>query len=471
MNRAANLASHVGATKDQLEALNLFKSWIEDQLLTLDPSKPFILKAGAGNGKSWVTANLLLPYLKTFPQIAYALTTTTNQACDSLEAMAQDSENTKVAALYTIHKYLGLIPKDGLKPSNPDGFKHCPYLMIYPVLPQTYGKIRVIIVDEAFRMDDWLVKILNYLRPDDLKVFIGDPYQTPPIGLSRSPIEDYTENNAVITTLHSSPRFTMNTKNLHLKPLVNLLRLAVQYKEESFIDLLPTESVEGISVVKVQALHRKVEEYAKLDTPPPLSELCILSASRNRAAFFMHAVITLRARANNEPSIIHPLEKCEVAYTFGHNVPYEYSNGKTAYYIPKGVTINLRNNALVLAECRKAFDTKNPQFIDKLNSLGVIFHISRDRRQIHVLISNIQEVKLPSDVMRTLWAMAGGLGVFIIFIRPAFIKTIHAAQGITAKEVWVDMKSIFDWKGDKDMVRRLLYTSISRCSDKLFLVG
>ncbi|QGH72760.1 MAG: ATP dependent DNA helicase [Podoviridae sp. ctLUJ1] len=471
MNRATNLASHVGATKDQIDALNLFKAWVENQLLMPEPSKPFILKAGAGNGKSWVTANLLLPYLKTFPQIYCALTTTTNQACDSLEAMANTNSNGKVEAACTIHKYLGLTPKDGVKPLNPKGFENSPYSMNCVAMFQNYGKTRIIIVDEAFRMDDWLLKTLNYLRPDDLKVYIGDPYQTPPIGLPRSPIEDFTEDNAVITTLHSSPRFTMNTKNLHLKPLVDMLRLAVQYKEEYYTDLLPTESVDGISVVKVQALHRKVEDYAKLDTPPPLNELCILSASRNRAAFLMHAVITLRARADNAPSIIHPLEKCEVAYTFGHDVPYEYSNNKTAYYLPSGIAINYENNALTQKVARDFFDRKHPQFIDKLNAIGIIFHISKDKKQIHVLISNIQEVRLTSEIMRALWAMASSLGVFIIFVRPAFIKTIHAAQGITSKEVWIDMKSIFDWKGDKDMVRRLLYTSISRCSDKLFLVG
>ncbi|MGL4616536.1 MAG: AAA family ATPase [Shewanella sp.] len=455
---SANLAL---ATPDQAAAFKAFLEWVSDQRNTRDPSRPFILRAGAGNGKSWFLNNILMPYLQNTPKTSVVLTTTTNQACASLDSQLGGKAGIESS---TIHSALGLVPMNGVKHRNPKGFENSPYLMRKSPL-SFWGNTKhlgVLIVDEAFRLDQWLLKTIDYVFPNAVKVFVGDPFQTPPVGLVQSPIELYSENTAVVSTLTSSPRFA---KAGELGSLVNLLRLAVEYKEDDYLNLLPVENTGYITIEGKKELELRIRSYALLTTPTDISELCILTPKRDDAASLMYKAAMYRV--NTDAPIMRVGEACEIAYHFyptnGEAHIDSAVNAKRAF--TESITNELYKRTLkALKEIDELKDSSN-----LLDSIGTPFYIDRESKQLHILLMAKKEVRLGSDVMRKLWAIANKSKYNISLIRPHFIKTVHAAQGITSKEVWVDVSGILEWR-DHDMVRRLLYTAISRCSGKLHLV-
>lgn len=433
-------------TPSQIEAKTKFEQW----LLTSD--KYFTLRAGAGRGKSWTTLNLLLPMAVQGkrPDQACTVLATTNQACDSLSKLLE--KGTNPIGVTTLHKYLGCSPSTKQEVmTNPKGFEKCGYFMAN-TLPRYNDDI--IFIDEAFRIDQTLIEIMDYLLPSSRFVFIGDPYQTPPIGLSNSPIEDC---KSTVVTLNETPRFKQFSP---LSELVDNFLLAVQFEEKEYLSLIPQKSDTGISVIPKKDLQTVLNTYLFSKGSIDYTEFCILAATRKQVDAYNNYCIQTRAKAGLP--VVKQTDPIVIDTVIGHN------SDSTLHWIRNVNKIPQKEATKgTYAETLNFIKDRAAKYADFLSTVAT--PVMREGNCIIYLLSGDGGKGLNGTKLRQLWAIQKELGISFVFVRLSVAKTIHLAQGITSSNVYVHMESILKWHDD-DMKRRLLYTAFSRCSDNLFLM-
>lgn len=431
-------------TKSQLEAITKFSEWLPTS------EKYFVLRAGAGRGKSWTTLNGFLPKL-TGNTRNYALLATTKQACDSLKRILA-SELLPLEP-QTVHSFIGASPttKEHV-PSNPEQFRKCGYYlkteMVLAIAPM------IIVIDEAFRLDQLMLDLLDYYLPNARYVMIGDPFQTPPIGVSRSPVEDLTE---LSYTLNETPRFKQYSP---LSDLVNNLLLAVEYKEKNYKSLIPTESDKGIHCIRTGQLEPELRRRI-LDTEPvDYTDFCILTATRKKADDYNNYVVQTRAKAGL--SLFNKGEKIVIETVIAPDYDTTAHWMRQCNMLPSSAATRFAHD-----NAKALINTSCNQYERFLNKIATPLMV--DGKTLVYLLSGDGGKGLSGKQMAMLWSIHRETQVSFVFVRPTIAKTIHLAQGITSSNVYVDIGSIEKWHDD-DMKRRLFYTAFSRCSSDLFLM-
>lgn len=429
-------------TKSQLDAINEFEQWLSTD------EKYFTLRAGAGRGKSWTTLNGFIPALinkgKSFDIVA-----TTKQACDSLVSLLGSGSSLNPM---TLHSFLGCIPttKD-IVWGNPKQFRKSKYFLKNQIVVENSN---ILLVDEAFRVEQELLDIIDYLMPNKRIVWIGDPFQTPPIGFSKSPVEDLKSRTV---TLYESPRFKRFSP---LADLVNNLLMAVQFEEKNYLDLLPSENTEGINLVPKKHLQIELNKRLVSGNAIDYREMCILSATRKKTDDYNNYCVKVRAKVGLP--IIHQSENIVIDTAIAED------RNPTLYWLRT-------NNKLPVLKATKQLHDDAVNFI-KSRAVGhtstllkVATPLCVEGNCIIYLLTGDGGKGLSGSQMKNLWAIRRELGINFIFIRLSIAKTIHLAQGITSPDVYIDMESVARWHDD-DMKRRLYYTGISRCSSNLYLM-
>lgn len=431
-------------TKSQLEAITKFSEWLPTS------EKYYVLRAGAGRGKSWTTLNGFLPQL-TEKTGNYKLLATTKQACDSLTKILS-SEKLAIDP-QTVHSFIGASPTTKkYVPTNPEQFKECGYFLKSKMVI-TFSPM-IIVIDEAFRLDQLMLDLLDYYLPNARYVMIGDPFQTPPIGVSRSPVEDLTE---LSYTLHETPRFK---KHSPLSELVNNLLLAVEYKEKDYVSLIPTESDKGIHCIRTGQLEPELRRRI-LDTKPvDYTDFCILTATRKKADDYNNYVVQTRAKAGL--SLFNKDEKIVIDTVVAPDADTTVHWMRQRNELPSYAATRFAHD-----NAKSVINTSCNQYERFLTKLATPLMV--EGRTLIYLLSGDGGKGLSGKQMAMLWSIHRETQVNFVFVRPTIAKTIHLAQGITSSNVYVDMGSIEKWHDD-DMKRRLFYTAFSRCSSDLFLM-
>jgi hypothetical protein len=431
-------------TKSQLEAITRFSEWLPTS------EKYFVLRAGAGRGKSWTTLNGFLPSLSKKPS-SYKLLATTKQACDSLTKILS-SERLAIDP-QTVHSFIGASPTTkSYVHTNPEQFRECGYFlkskMVITLAPM------IIVIDEAFRLDQLMLDLLDYYLPNARYVMIGDPFQTPPVGVSHSPVEDLTE---LTYTLNETPRFKQYSP---LSDLVNTLLLAVEYKEKDYMSLIPTESDKGIHCIRTGQLEPELRRRI-LDTEPvEYTDFCILTATRKKADDYNNYVVQTRAKAGL--SLFNKGEKViiDTVVAPDHDTTVHWM--RQCNQLPSASATRFAHD-----NAKSLINTSCSQYERFLNKIATPLMV--EGRTLIYLLSGDGGKGLSGKRMAALWGIHRETQVSFVFVRPSIAKTIHLAQGITSSNVYVDIGSIEKWHDD-DMKRRLFYTAFSRCSSDLFLM-
>ncbi len=137
------------------------------------------LEGVAGSGKTFITSRIIEQYLHLHPFSRIAFSATTNQA---VKVSYRSTKFMHPSLDYaTIHKLLGLkemIQKDGTIEFYPD-----------KMIPPSIGGYKVVFVDEGSMLNKRLFGyILPYLEEGLKVVFVGDPFQIPPVKETKSVI-------------------------------------------------------------------------------------------------------------------------------------------------------------------------------------------------------------------------------------------------------------------------------------------
>lgn len=195
-------------TKSQKEALTLLNNFINSTQIQeeSDSSNVFILSGPAGTGKT----TLMSEFLKQFPSNTVSLSTPTHKAKKILKEKTNNKYQTQ-----TIHQLFDL------KPFYTDTGK---ILFVSPEsITVSLSKYKIFIIDECSMISEDLFKILNnYILSSDKQtqrfIFIGDPYQLPPVNEEISKVfTTYHTNN---TTNSDSTTTTTTTNYYELKEIV-----------------------------------------------------------------------------------------------------------------------------------------------------------------------------------------------------------------------------------------------------------
>ena len=435
-------------SKCQMRTLNTVQDWLDGTIKT----KHLIIKAGAGRGKTFLLANVFnkqtTPCVSIPPMYSMHYTATTHQAIDMIKANRVKSQVKTQLRMFepvedysTLHSFLGVSPSDDQTKKyiwNPAPFKHSPYLFINNYSSQGFGT--VIVVDEAFRMDKVIYDILLYRYPQGRFIFIGDPYQTPPIGEKTSCINNLSDT--YIVELVTPMRF----KESLLADRVENLLLCTKFEESNWYNLsMPTKDlVSNTGWASYAQVKKWVNTYINM---PMLSErFTIVCGTREKADYFNTYIAKERFKANKEV-IIHPNE-CSIEYTFNHK--------------PK--------NILAPKFDAKDFYNKLAKtYIPKADLGGISVLTPKNGGTPQLFLFGNKGKALSGKALAACHMVASQYSDTVHIFKPTMAKTIHLAQGLSCKHVVVDMPSINVWK-DEDMRRRLTYTAASRASEELYFV-
>ena len=185
-------------SEDQQDAVQRIDAFMHDR----DGPKMLALAGAAGTGKTTVVGNLVSKLVNN--ERAIRFTATTNKAAGVAAAMAGGQE------CPTVHKVFGLAPvrtyngtgsvlKEKNKPKYDDG--------------------DIILVDESSMVDDSMFNILmRRANESDLKLlFIGDPYQLPPVS-------EEVEQDAIPPVFRLAPTISLTKVHRQAEgsPILNL---------------------------------------------------------------------------------------------------------------------------------------------------------------------------------------------------------------------------------------------------------
>lgn len=428
-------------TASQEVGRDVLFGWLHDPYM----KKPLIVKGSAGSGKSWFTANIISPLLtenvKLLNTISYCATT--NQACDSLYKQGLDAT--------TIHSYLGIVPYDRKCLFNPVELQDAGYKLgrkVPMLAPVT------IVIDEAYRLDTNLLKIINFLYPRARLILIGDPFQTPPVGLTHSPIEDI---DHVTIRLDETPRFLDGSA---LSSLVSNYRKAVEFKEKDYTSYLPTKDTGDVTWTSRLELKEQIDKRIKDEDSFDYTKFSIMAGTNKVVNSYNNYIMKTRASLGKPPITKEDPITIEASVGYGN---YPVSNPvRQTKRLPYAMTKD--SVALETKFLRSLLNKEDIQFVSKL---GYVYQCHTN--SVILVRSHTSVEKLSSGQLTRLWKIASKHSVQFTIVRLGIVKTIHLAQGITSKEVFLDVGSIIKW-ANHDMRRRLLYTGISRCSERLHLM-
>lgn len=408
--------SNITLSQDQQNALN------EIVGLLADPERNVLHIVGwAGTGKTTLMKELMRQYKDLMRSIKVlnpdttsyepVFTATTNKAVEALEhAMGMSCQ--------TIQSYLGLTVQYDQKGNN----------ILVDTGKYKFRHSKLVIIDEASYVDEILLEYIEEKLGDHCKViFMGDPYQLPPVNL------DY------------SPAFQIDA------PVAQLTQIMRQADDNP-----------------IQALSHQLREYAAGGPMPELVEdgvyiqymepedmLEDMLNIFNQPGFNYYQAKVIAFR-NATVVGINNLVKERISNTT-HFQPGDYA---ACNQFLKNPIKNIRTDEIVLIKSVKPstrYDVKGTELV-----LGNGLTVFRP--------DDYQDIQRKKDEY---WTTSKARFTYIeenwVDLRHVYACTVHKSQGSTFETVYIDLD---DFRiSDEDMLARLLYVAISRASKRVVLTG
>jgi len=376
--------------------------------LLLDSKKIFILQGYAGTGKSF----LLDHYL----DAANNQTVVTAPTHKAVAVVDGDS---------TIHSYLGLklANKKDKKVLIPSGRSRI-----------NYGE--TVVIDEASMISSELLEyILEYQRQFNLKViFVGDPGQIPPVGEAVSPAWDLKSDTFTLTQI---------VRQAADNPIISLASLTrtTGCKRKDILEY--TDGANILSGNLGSAKEFFTDNVDGDDFPQILSHKNAVVDSLNTWArnevrdnpeepYLIGEEVYIRSTGKHSP---FSLEEIVKIYRIGRPYPYRSDPEYPVNVMELDVGRDSRMETLVVPCSEK--DTNNFE----TNKYLLASQARKDKKK---------------------WQRFWEYSEFISVVKHIYAMTCHRSQGSTFKDTIVNFKDI--------KCNRLLYTAITRASDRVFFI-
>ena len=430
--------------------------------LEKDTEKEFLLTGGGGVGKTYLLQKIINKYRGTY----FFCVAPTHKATSVLREKIKYGENSEIL---TLAKFLGL--KQEYDENGQQIFKTNNTTKYFIKKKENHNDTGkefnyCLIVDECSMIND---KYLSYIRSVGIKViYIGDSYQLPPIDINSkiakiSPIFlDEKMKNYEMKTM-------MRTANNDLMTLYKVLRQCVDTLED------PKEYINYF------------DRKTNIKWMTKNNFIRALKKTKNKTNSMVIAYSGQEKKVGEYNKLIKDRKKGQPKYMEGDKMMFDnfYNHSKKRFNT--GHLFNICNVEQTEEESKyfdKTFIIHKIEIDDdeiKINKIHendrkIFLDSAREKRnEIKKIITDKQ---LSKDEITILWReYFTNYNNLDAPITDAYAITCHKAQGSTYEEVYIDMTNI-EWcikKSDKNpnidegMIRRAIYTAVSRASKKVYI--
>lgn len=406
-------------TKDQQNAVDLLRKFKEDK-----DAKFFSLCGFAGTGKTFVTANYILPM---FPDIQ--LTATTHKACEAI------NRNLGYELAVTVHSHLCL------KLKRKDDKK----VLVIEGKPDVAP---IILIDEASMIGD---ELLSYIKQTGSKIiFVGDPAQ-------HMPVSEFGESS-LSKCFDLSDKYKVELTEVTRQGLDNPIikaSMIIRNSEDRF-DISNIES--GSTIFKTS---KSDEEIAKACAN------AIDSFHDARVACYRNYKVVL---INN---LVHKAiyGDTEFPFSVGEKVMFNDAYFHKTIKDDKKFTYDFRNNqectVINVKKCDGeviyvAVKTEDNEIID---DVPVHLNPSKIEAMVRNLFSNyFKSGKKDKLSLQRAWELKEKYAP----LRHCYALTSHKLQGSTVDIMFIDANDIWSIQQD-EVFNRSLYVAVTRPRNMLIV--
>lgn len=413
-------------TLEQVNAYNLFKKYVHS------PEKTFLLIGCAGSGKSFLT-RVMVDYIYN-QGFSMCILAPTHKALNVIQKYLDDSDlKSKSFECFTLAKFL--FKKQVFHDSGEMTFIRDSHLFMK-------HKFDYIFIDEASMVDSDDFECFMKLHRSKI-VFIGDSYQLPPVGEKSSVVFDNVNYIAKLST-------TMRTNHSGLQSVYNQFR---NYVDDSELEL---ENNDHVSVYET-----KSEFFNCIKSNFKNDGTCKIIAYRN-VVVNMYNTYVRQILFERADDLYLPGEQLIFNQTYND----EYTN-----------------NTEVTVQSVSLIEKPHPYtgiyynvYELLLTDGGILYKVCGDSKTnynhyFNTMLSSIKSSKSKNKSNR--WSTYyKHRYAFDPPITYGYALTAYKAQGSTISNTFVDLDDIYYTMIEKDPVvmKKAMYTSITRASDKIFIL-
>ena len=420
----------------------------------------FAILGAAGVGKSWLTSEIVK--LANSMRLKCYLSTPTHKAVRVLNEMIENlglKHNYRVQS-GTIHKFLNLKLVNGYEDENDMNPEKQRLVKNTMTPPEGLANCDILFVDEASMVDNNLYELTMHEMGERFRIviFIADYFQLPPVGGNLSPIFYQSDKHRIfqlLETVRQKAGSHIINRAAWLKDYIanqnfpaNILDLFISHDEVTIYKSSdPNEHAAFVSQYFNDVDHTKV-----------------VGTYTNKLVDEYNNYIR-NILLNNPTDIVSVGERIII------QTPYEGADGNIIFTSNQEITVTkcvLKDSA--------SLKYKVFRITDEDGNHANILHQDEIERYNEELESKLQLAKalnnIPDKKARSrAWSDYFEFINKYLNFKSAYASTIHKLQGSTYENCYLDLRTVpHFYPRNPDLMCRLLYVSITRPSNKLYIL-
>jgi exodeoxyribonuclease-5 len=439
-------------TDEQEICLDSLKKWYNSSELL------YVIAGFAGTGKTFLLKHFIEECLK---YKLFCISATTHKALRVIENFTGYKGK-------TIHSLLGLAPSYNLEDFDINNIKFDYYNQA------TFNNYKLIIIDESSMISDSLFDyIVAQAITYKIKVlFIGDPYQLPPVekltNIRLSKCFSIENKTILKTVIRQKDNVIEDYITIILNDIINGTNTFIRnyiIKRKSVL-----ENDKGFEILNEKEYEDKIlTYYTSNEYLKNISHFCLLSYTNKKCKYYNNLVRNILYTCKDivctndllmaYKNIVDKFNKPVLQNSINYNIK------SISDYITDE---KLKTYAVNLVDCQTEAVTPSLLVLDTKHKLSV----ERFAKLLSILIQNRNwkhYFKLRDQYLLINTIKLENKSVIKKDIDYGYCVTVHKSQGSTYSNVGVDINDILQNCTDINIYNRLIYVALTRCKDKCII--
>ena len=329
-----------------------------------------------------------------------------------------------------------------------------------PEDPVDLKDIDLIVIDEASMINKALFKVIDELVPANIKIlFVGDPYQLPPIGEDRSVTMDITRQTLLTEIIRNKNEILEQI--LEVKGTIGVFGKSLEVKTRPLNGSSATAKVYKIPQTLVKRESGRIIEELVSSNKLLDSNYFKIIAWRNETVLNWNHLVRNFLWGSSQSELWLPGDRCVIASP----IKEDLTEGRTVATVDdEGVIIDLEVCTHPVYQEVKVF-TMSIALDDKASIKAYVIH----PEGLMPYKSILNEKLLTAKRDRTKWPSFYNFKNSFNDVRHGYAITAHRSQGSTYNQVLVDMSDILLNRNRVEALK-CLYVAMSRPTDRLIIV-